>query len=178
VDENSYLICDPPSGIKGSLKEQHNPEISIASTSSQPVPTISVDDSGIKGSLKEQHNPEISIASASFQSVPTISVDDLTLTSQFVPSSLSDAAKNSSTDIVGPSGVPKTNQMQVNCLVAEDSEAENDDLYLSNCRISLVGFDEKEMLRLVMMIRSGGGSRHILLSEKLTHIVLGAPSEE
>jgi topoisomerase (DNA) II binding protein 1 len=146
VDESSYLICDAPSGVKSSLKEQHNPENSIASASFQPVPTISADDS--------------------------IS------TSQFVPSSLCDAAKNSSTDIVGASSVQETNQMQVDCLVAEDSEADNNDLYLSNCRISLVGFDEKEMLRLVMMIRNGGGCRHIWLSEKLTHIVLGMPSEE
>uniref|UniRef100_A0A0A9DVV1 BRCT domain-containing protein n=1 Tax=Arundo donax TaxID=35708 RepID=A0A0A9DVV1_ARUDO len=67
--------------------------------------------------------------------------------------------------------------MQVDSHVAEDSEAEND-LYLSNCRISLVGFEEKELLRLIMMIRNGGGSRHILLSEKLTHIILGAPTED
>ncbi|KAK3118059.1 hypothetical protein QOZ80_9BG0693640 [Eleusine coracana subsp. coracana] len=68
--------------------------------------------------------------------------------------------------------------MQVDSHAIVDSEAENDDLYLSNCRISLVGFDDKEMLRLVMMIRNGGGSRHILLSERLTHIVLGAPSDD
>jgi len=58
------------------------------------------------------------------------------------------------------------------------TEAENDDLYLSNCRISLVGFEENELLRLLRMIRNGGGSRHILLNEKLTHIILGAPSED
>ncbi|GJN28694.1 hypothetical protein PR202_gb16851 [Eleusine coracana subsp. coracana] len=146
VDENSYLICE---------------------SSSAP--------SGIKGSLKEQHNPEISSASASFQPVPTTSVDDSVSTSQFVPASLGDAAKNNNTDIVGASSVQETNQMQVDSHAIVDSEAENDDLYLSNCRISLVGFDDKEMLRLVMMIRNGGGSRHILLSERLTHIVLGAP---
>ncbi|GJN07350.1 hypothetical protein PR202_ga25174 [Eleusine coracana subsp. coracana] len=149
VDENSYLICE---------------------SSSAP--------SGIKGSLKEQHNPEISSASASFQPVPTTSVDDSVSTSQFVPASLGDAAKNNNTDIVGASSAQETNQMQVDSHAIVDSEAENDDLYLSNCRISLVGFDDKEMLRLVMMIRNGGGSRHILLSERLTHIVLGAPSDE
>ncbi|KAK3119421.1 hypothetical protein QOZ80_9AG0670220 [Eleusine coracana subsp. coracana] len=149
VDENSYLICE---------------------SSSAP--------SGIKGSLKEQHNPEISSASASFQPVPTTSVDDSVSTSQFVPASLGDAAKNNNTDIVGASSAQETNQMQVDSHAIVDSEAENDDLYLSNCRISLVGFDDKEMLRLVMMIRNGGGSRHILLSERLTHIVLGAPSDD
>ncbi|TVU26224.1 hypothetical protein EJB05_28761 [Eragrostis curvula] len=149
VDENSYLVCQNSSAL-----------------------------SGIKSSLKDQHNPEISSASASFQPGTTTSVDDSVSTSQFVPTSVGDAGKNSSTDIVGASCFQETNEMHVVSHVAEDSEAENDDLYLSNCRISLVGFDEKEMLRLVLLIRNGGGSRHILLSEKLTHIVLGAPSED
>ncbi|TVU26247.1 hypothetical protein EJB05_28784 [Eragrostis curvula] len=149
VDENSYLVC-------------HNSSVL----------------SGIKSSLKDQHNPEISSASASFQPVTTTSVDDSVSTSQFVPTSVVDAGKNSSPDIVGASCFQETNEMQVVSHVAEDSEAENDDMYLSNCRISLVGFDEKEMLRLVILIRNGGGSRHILLSEKLTHIVLGAPSDD
>ncbi|KAL5204766.1 hypothetical protein ABZP36_009637 [Zizania latifolia] len=132
---------------------------------------------GVKSSLKEQHNPEISTASASFQPVPTTSVDDSVSTSQYVPASFSDSSKICTTDIGGPS-VQETNEVQVDSHVAEDSEAEDDDLYLSNCRISLVGFEEKESSRLVMMIRNGGGSRHVMLSERLTHIILGAPSEE
>lgn len=133
--------------------------------------------SGSRSSHKEQPNTEISSASASFQSVKAASVDDSVLTSQYVASSFGDSAKISNTDIGAPR-VQETNEMQVNGHVAEDSDAENDDLYLSNCRISLVGFEEKELLRLLMMIRSGGGSRHIMLSEKLTHIILGAPSDD
>lgn len=60
--------------------------------------------------------------------------------------------------------------------VAEDSE-DGDDLYLSECRISLVGFNEKEMARLVALVRRGGGTRHVMLSQRLTHIIVGAPSE-
>ncbi|PAN41605.1 hypothetical protein PAHAL_8G056000 [Panicum hallii] len=130
--------------------------------------------SGLKTSPEEQQNPEISSASASFQPVPATSVDDSVSTSQYVPASFGDSSKISNTDIVGE----EANEMQVESHVAEDSEAENDDLYLSNCRISLVGFEENELLRLLMMIRNGGGSRHILLNEKLTHIILGAPSED
>ncbi|CAO2152845.1 unnamed protein product [Urochloa humidicola] len=149
LDENSYLVCQSSSAS-----------------------------SGLKTSLKEQHNPEISSASASFQPIPAASVDDSVSTSQYVPASFGDASKISNTDIVGAPDVQEAIEMQVDSHVAEDSDSENDDLYLSNCRISLVGFEEKEMLRLLMMIRNGGGSRHILLNEKLTHIILGAPSED
>ncbi|CAL4994372.1 unnamed protein product [Urochloa decumbens] len=145
---------------------------------SYPVCQSSSASSGLKTSLKEQYNPEISTASASFQPVPAASVDDSVSTSQFVPASFGDASKISNTDIVGAPGVQEANEMQVDSHVTEDSDVENDDLYLSNCRISLVGFEEKESLRLLMMIRKGGGSRHILLNEKLTHIILGAPSED
>ena len=130
----------------------------------------------IKSSLQEQRNPEKS--SASFQSVPAASVDDSVSTSQYAPSSSGYAYKICSTDIAGAPSAEETNRMQVDSHVAEDSEAEDDDLYLSNCRITLVGFEEKELSRLVMMIRDGGGSRHVMLSERLTHIILGAPSEE
>ncbi|KAK8948021.1 hypothetical protein KSP40_PGU007126 [Platanthera guangdongensis] len=60
--------------------------------------------------------------------------------------------------------------------VAQDSEEDND-LYLSSCIICLVGFEEKVLRKLVSMIRRGGGTRLILLSEKLTHIILGSPSD-
>ncbi|PQM37677.1 hypothetical protein Pyn_12723 [Prunus yedoensis var. nudiflora] len=61
--------------------------------------------------------------------------------------------------------------------VADDSQSEDNDLYLSECRISLVGFKASEMRRLVNMIRRGGGSRYMSFNDKLTHIVVGTPSE-
>ncbi|XP_015885769.3 uncharacterized protein LOC107421117 isoform X3 [Ziziphus jujuba] len=61
--------------------------------------------------------------------------------------------------------------------VANDSQSEDSDLYLSECRILLVGFEASEMRRLVNMVRRGGGSRYILFNDKLTHIVVGTPSE-
>ncbi|XP_020573564.1 DNA topoisomerase 2-binding protein 1 isoform X2 [Phalaenopsis equestris] len=67
-------------------------------------------------------------------------------------------------------------QAKFDCRVAQDSE-EDDDLYLSSCRIFLAGFEEKELRKLVDMIRRGGGTRHMLLNEKLSHIILGTPSE-
>ncbi|KAK1267690.1 hypothetical protein QJS04_geneDACA000015 [Acorus gramineus] len=68
-------------------------------------------------------------------------------------------------------------EVDCGCPIANDSEAEDSDLYLSNCRIFIVGFEAHEMRKLVNMVRKGGGSRHLLLSEKLTHIVVGTPSE-
>lgn len=67
---------------------------------------------------------------------------------------------------------------KLDMLVADDSQTEDGDLYLSDCRILLVGFDASEMRKLVNMVRRGGGSRYISFNEKLTHIVIGKPSEE
>lgn len=61
--------------------------------------------------------------------------------------------------------------------VADDSQNEDNDLYLSDCRILLLGFDASEMRKLVNMVRRGGGSRYMSFNEKLTHIVVGSPSE-
>ncbi|KAL7176344.1 hypothetical protein ACSBR2_029810 [Camellia fascicularis] len=61
--------------------------------------------------------------------------------------------------------------------VADDSQNEDNDLYLSDCRILLLGFDASEMRKLVNMVRRGGGSRYMSFNEKLTHIVVGTPSE-
>eukprot|EP01018_Ginkgo_biloba_P019691 Gb_04893 [translate_table: standard] len=61
--------------------------------------------------------------------------------------------------------------------IAADSQNEDNDLYLANCRIILAGFQAVEMRKLVSMVRSGGGSRYMSFSEKLTHIIVGKPSK-
>ncbi|XP_050213388.1 uncharacterized protein LOC126664850 isoform X2 [Mercurialis annua] len=61
--------------------------------------------------------------------------------------------------------------------IANDSQSEDSDLYLSECRISLVGFEAVEMRKLVRLVRSGGGSRYMSLNDQLTHIIVGAPTE-
>lgn len=61
--------------------------------------------------------------------------------------------------------------------VADDSQSEDNDLYLSESRILFVGFQASEMRRLVNMVRRGGGSRYVLFNDRLTHIVVGTPSE-
>ncbi|XP_051124524.1 uncharacterized protein LOC127246914 isoform X2 [Andrographis paniculata] len=61
--------------------------------------------------------------------------------------------------------------------VADDSQSEDDALYLSECRILLVGFDASALRKLVDMVRRGGGSRYTSFSEKLTHVLVGNPSD-
>ncbi|KAK7320972.1 hypothetical protein VNO77_30983 [Canavalia gladiata] len=62
-------------------------------------------------------------------------------------------------------------------VVANDSESDDNDLYLSECRIFLVGFEACQMRKLVNMVRKGGGSRYMSFNDKLTHIVIGNPTE-
>ncbi|KAI9097870.1 hypothetical protein K1719_025641 [Acacia pycnantha] len=80
------------------------------------------------------------------------------------------------TDPEVPPGQPK-NEPNLDSAVARDSESDDNDLYLSECRISLVGFEASEMRKLVNMVRKGGGSRYMSLNDKLTHIIIGTPSE-
>lgn len=61
--------------------------------------------------------------------------------------------------------------------VANDSQTEDNDMYLSDCKILLAGFIASDMRKLVNMVRRGGGSRYMCLSEKLTHIIVGTPSD-
>ncbi|EEF42097.1 topbp1, putative [Ricinus communis] len=73
--------------------------------------------------------------------------------------------------------VHPTNETNLDGCVANDSQSEDSDLYLSECRISLVGFEASELRKLVNMVRRGGGSRYLSFNDKLTHIVVGAPTE-
>ncbi|XP_035541604.1 DNA topoisomerase 2-binding protein 1-A [Juglans regia] len=75
------------------------------------------------------------------------------------------------------STVHPNNETSLDGFVANDSQSEDSDLYLSDCRILLVGFEVSEMRKLVNMVRSGGGSRYMLFNDRLTHIVVGSPSE-
>lgn len=73
--------------------------------------------------------------------------------------------------------VKATNEINLDGCVADDSQSEESDMYLSECRISLVGFEAPELRKLVTMVRKGGGSRYMLFNDKLTHIIVGAPTE-
>ncbi|KAI3685615.1 hypothetical protein L6452_34866 [Arctium lappa] len=59
------------------------------------------------------------------------------------------------------SSIQPKSSMNIDGCFAEDSQSEDNDLYMLNCKIHLVGFDASEMRRLVNMVRRGGGSRYI-----------------
>ncbi|CAH8354700.1 unnamed protein product [Eruca vesicaria subsp. sativa] len=86
---------------------------------------------------------------------------------------------NPSSHVKEPCKDPTTEPQAQNLdgCTARDTEFEDDDLYLSDCKIFLLGFEASEMRRLVKLVRRGGGSRYMILSERMTHIVVGTPSE-
>ncbi|VYS51306.1 unnamed protein product [Arabidopsis thaliana] len=86
---------------------------------------------------------------------------------------------NPSTDVKEPGGGPtaRPQEQNIDGCTARDSESEDNDLYLSDCRIFLLGFEASEMRKLAKLVRRGGGSRYMLLNERMTHIVVGTPSE-
>ncbi|MQM03934.1 hypothetical protein Taro_036722 [Colocasia esculenta] len=140
-----------------------------------PVHRGSIPCNSIQNSMKEQYSQ--SQSNKTSQPMPPADCPDIDITmSQNLSSTFSDGNNLRSQDSDVPV-MPSKGEPKVDGNVAEDSEEEDNDLYLSSCRILLVGFVEKELRRLVSMIRRGGGSRHMSLSEKLTHIILGTPSD-
>jgi len=69
-------------------------------------------------------------------------------------------------------------ELNLDNVVADDSESDDNGLYLSECRILLVGFEALEMRKLINIVRKGGGSRYMSFNDKLTHIVVGNPTEK
>ncbi|CAH9113756.1 unnamed protein product [Cuscuta epithymum] len=96
--------------------------------------------------------------------------------SQNTPSLLEEPffSKRESNDL--PTEQQKTDTNFDECVVS-DSKTDDNDLYLSDCRLLILGFSESDMRKLVNMVRKGGGSRYMSFSEKLTHIIVGSPSE-
>ncbi|GMI77118.1 meiosis defective 1 [Hibiscus trionum] len=103
---------------------------------------------------------------------------DLEVTlSQNMSSVVSDAQVNFKEDGGEAPSLQPSSETKLDGWVANDSQSEDNNLYLSDCRISLVGFEAPEMRKLVTMVRGGGASRYMSCNDKLTHIVLGTPSE-
>ncbi|XP_076924900.1 uncharacterized protein LOC143587514 [Bidens hawaiensis] len=105
-----------------------------------------------------------------------VDADLETTLSQNMASTVSDIPAHVSDDSKPPAVQHKAS-INIDACVAEDSQSEDYDLYLLDCKIHLVGFDASEMRRLVNMVRRGSGSRYMSLNEQLTHIVVGTPSE-
>ncbi|MED6135396.1 hypothetical protein PIB30_046058 [Stylosanthes scabra] len=96
--------------------------------------------------------------------------------SEYTSSFMNAATSVKDTNAEAPPGQPNA-ELNLDGPVANDSESDDNDLYLSECKILLVGFEASDMRKLVNMVRKGGGSRYMSLNAKLTHIVVGNPSE-
>lgn len=144
----------------------------------------------VRNCLTVQHNLDKGVGIS--QSVASSSADlnlqasrctevlesDLEVTmSQNVSSAISDPPVFLKGGNFETSTVHPNKEMSLDGFVANDSQSEDSDLYLSECRILLVGFEVSEMRKLVNMVRNGGGSRYMLFNDRLTHIVVGSPSE-
>lgn len=166
LDEESYPVrsgfVSSSKGVKGSVKSQlsqgndrgnlQSEQSSLAmETNSAVAPSAGVVDSDMEASISQNTS----------STVPTRSVF---------------GEEGDNIESVGQTQC-ETNLTNLDGCVADDSQSEDNDLYLSECRVLLTGFEAPEMRRLVNMVRRGGGSRHVQFNDKLTHIVVGNPSE-
>ncbi|KAF8411734.1 hypothetical protein HHK36_004292 [Tetracentron sinense] len=133
-----------------------------------------------KGNTSSQSVPFSVTADSNLQPIPFSVISDLDLEmtlSQNMSSTFSGAPSLTKEEGSEAPSLQPVNETKFDGCVADDSQTEDNDLYLSDCRILLVGFQASEMRKLVNMVRIGGGSRYMSFSEKLTHIVVGTPSE-
>lgn len=128
---------------------------------------------GDKGLGNSQSAPSSVVAGSTFQGI--LDPDLETTLSQNVCSA--DASVHDKDNKTGMATTLPNNETSFDGCVADDSQTEDNDLYLSECRILVVGFEAAEMRKLVNLVRRGGGSRYMSFNEKLTHIVVGNPSE-
>ncbi|XP_075647353.1 uncharacterized protein LOC142618322 isoform X2 [Castanea sativa] len=162
LNEDSYPVqggsVSSNKNVRNCLTLQHSLDKGIGN--SQSVPSTSED-------LNSQAAPSIGFVDSDLEATVSQNVSSAILDPPvFVKEG----------DFEKPTMQPK-NETSLDGFVANDSQSEDGDLYLSECRILLVGFEVSEMRKLVSMVRRGGGSRYMSFNDKLTHIVVGSPSE-
>ncbi|KHG06354.1 DNA topoisomerase 2-binding 1 [Gossypium arboreum] len=127
----------------------------------------------VSGSLSAQHSQDkfraSSVSATSLvvpefntSTVPSTGLGDPDLEaahSQNTPSVVSDAQAIFEEDGGEAPKLRPSTETKLDGCVANDSQSEDNDLYLSDCKISLVGFEASEMRKLVTMVRRGGASR-------------------
>ncbi|XP_022896632.1 DNA topoisomerase 2-binding protein 1 isoform X2 [Olea europaea var. sylvestris] len=159
------------------LNEESYPVLASSASSVSTLKTV------------EQHSQDKSFRNSQHtsSSMATVSDSEANLSTQPTETNLENPLQHTySTVLDAPTFTTKENEFPAeqrendagfDRCVADDSESGDDDLYLSECKILLVGFEASELRKLVDMVRRGGGSRYMSFSEKLTHVVVGNPSE-
>ncbi|KAK6939923.1 BRCT domain [Dillenia turbinata] len=158
LNEESYPVQGGSGSVKGSLAAKPSHEKGLEN--SQSVPSTAAD--------------------SNLQSVTCsgFTGSDLEATlSQNFSSTYFDNPVFIERDESGGAQLQPKSETNLDGCVADDSQNEDNDLYLVDCKISIVGFEASEMRKLVSMVRSGGGSRCVSFDDKLTHIIVGNPSE-
>ncbi|KAL9449738.1 hypothetical protein AB3S75_011629 [Citrus x aurantiifolia] len=202
----THLICDTPEGDKFKVAKRWGHihiinrkwfDQSMARRACLNEESYTVQDSSVSskktvmGSLTNQHSqvkvignalpaPSSMATESNLLSVSCTGFADQDLEatfSQSMPSMHMDAPVVSKDGAVEAPTAQTRNESNSDVCVANDSQSEDNDLYLSDCRILLVGFEASEMRKLVNMVRRGGGSRYVSYNNGLTHIVVGTPSE-
>ncbi|KAH9757182.1 transcription coactivator [Citrus sinensis] len=163
LNEESYTVQDSSVSSKktvmGSLTKQHS-QVKVIGNA-LPAPSSMATESNL-----------LSVSCTGFAD------QDLEATcSQSMPSMYMDAPVVSKDGAIEAPTAQTRNESNSDVCVANDSQSEDNDLYLSDCRIVLVGFEASEMRKLVNMVRRGGGSRYVSYNNGLTHIVVGTLSE-
>ncbi|KAM3683038.1 hypothetical protein ACB094_12G115800 [Castanea mollissima] len=162
LNEDSYPVqggsVSSNKNVRNRLTLQHSLDKGIGN--SQSVPSTSED-------LNSQAAPSIGFVDSDLEAT----------VSQNVSSAISDPPVFVKEGYFEKPTMQPKNETSLDGFVANDSQSEDGDLYLSECRILLVGFEVSEMRKLVSMVRRGGGSRYMSFNDKLTHIVVGSPSE-
>ncbi|XP_016899871.2 uncharacterized protein LOC103487611 isoform X2 [Cucumis melo] len=201
----THLICDAPEGDKYKVArtwgrinivtrkwfDQSIARKACLSEELYPVGGVSGTSNKLTRSCLTAHNsqekvtgnlqaaPSSFFADSSFTAVsgPGFSDMDVEATLSQSTSMFSDASHFiNEVDVEVPVATGRNEENTVNCL-ANDFQSEENDLYLSACRIKVVGFEASEMRKIVNMILRGGGSRYMLFNDKLTHIIVGNLSE-
>ncbi|XP_024040056.1 DNA topoisomerase 2-binding protein 1 [Citrus clementina] len=202
----THLICDTPEGDKFKVAKRWGHihiinrkwfDQSMARRACLNEESYTVQDSSVSskktvmGSLTKQHSqvkvignalsaPSSMATESNLLSVSCTGFADQDLEatfSQSMPSMYMDAPVVSKDGAVEASTAQMRNESNFDVCVANDSQSEDNDLYLSDCRILLVGFEASEMRKLVNMVRRGGGSRYVSYNNGLTHIIVGTLSE-
>lgn len=162
------------------LNEELYPVGSVSATSNKMARgclTAHNSQEKVNGNVQAVQSSFIADSNFSAVSGPGFSDMDLEATLSQSTSMFSDASHFiNEVDVEVPVTMSKNEENTENC-IANDFQSEDNDLYLSACRIKVVGFEASEMRKIVNMILRGGGSRYMLFNDKLTHIIVGNPSE-
>ncbi|XP_076917913.1 uncharacterized protein LOC143578135 isoform X2 [Bidens hawaiensis] len=188
--KSTHLVCDTPDGDKYKVAKRwgHTHIVtrawfnqSIARRACLNEELYPVQKTSVTSTTSQRTSSKV-VRNSECEPYQEISCDGMvdadleTTLSQNMASTVSDIPAHVNDDSTPPAVQHKAS-INIDACVAEDSQSEDNDLYLLDCKIHLVGFDASEMRRLVNMVRRGSGSRYMSLNEQLTHIVVGTPSE-